>query len=180
MPNEVLVKAGTQLVWADATDFDNYPYADDYQLDLTGLTNGAARQGAQGDLGETRARQWSVTLNVEINVAPVSATTVDVYWAPSADSVPASGNPGGITGSDAAYTGTAGDSLDDSLKQLDFLGSLICTADIHPAEQHQLVSVYRPPTRYGSPVVYNKSGQAMVPDAFHAYILFQPIVDEIQ
>ncbi len=180
MPNEVLVKVGTQLVWADDTDFDGDPYAKDYQLDLTGLANSGARQGTMGDLGETRAALWAGTLCVEMAVATASGPTIDVYFAPSVNSIAASGNPGGITGSDAAYTGTAGDSLDDSLKQLDYVGSLVCTSDAHPVEQLQLVAVYRPPTRYVSPVIYNKSGQAVVADAEHSYLLLQPIVDEIQ
>jgi len=180
MPNEVLVKAGTPIVWADATDFDNDPFADTYQMDLTGLATANARQGAKGDFGATRAAKYAVVLNVEIDVAPVSATTVEVYFAPSVSSIAASGNAGGIIGADAAYTGTAGDSLDDSLKQLDLVGVLVCTADADPAEQNQLIAVYSPPTRYGSPVVYNKSGQTHVGDATHAYLLFEPIVDEVQ
>jgi len=180
MANEVLVKAGTQKVWADATDFDDDPFADDYQIDLTSLANAAARQGAKGDFGATRAAKYAVFLSVEIDVAPVSGTTVEVYWAPSPSATAANENPGGVVGADGAYTGTAGDSLDDSLKQLDLIGVLVCTADADPVMQIQLVGVYSPPMRYGSPVIYNKSGQAHVGDATHSYLMFQPIVDEIQ
>lgn len=180
MANEVLVKVGTQLVWADATDFDNSPYADDYQLDLTSLANSTARQGAKGDFGATRADRYAVFLSVEIDVAPASGEVIEVYWAPSPSATAANENPGGVSGSDAAYTGTSGDILDDSIKQLDFIGALICTSDADPTMQTQLIGVYSPPMRYGSPVIYNKSGQAHVADATHSYLMFQPIVDEIQ
>lgn len=180
MANEILQKVGTQKVWADATDFDNDPFADDYQLDLTSLASAAARQGAKGDFGATRAGQYAVFLSVEIDVAPTSGLTVEVYFGPSPDVTAGDENPGGLTGADAAYTGTAGDSLDDSVKQLDFIGSLVCTADADPVMQTQLVGVYSPKMRYGSPVIYNKSGQAHVGDATQSYLMFQPIVDEIQ
>lgn len=180
MANEVLVKVGTQKVWADATDFDNDPFADDYQLDLTSLANDGARQGAKGDFGATRAAKYAIFMAFEPDVAPVSGTVIEVYFAPSPDATAADENPGGVSGSDAAYTGTAGDSLDDSIKQLDFIGNIVCTADADPVMQIQLVGVYSPPMRYGSPVVYNKCGQAHVGDATHSYLMFQPIIDEIQ
>lgn len=180
MATDVLWANGTQLVWADATDFDNDPFADDYQLDLTSLANGAARQGAKGDFGATRAREWAVFASVEIDVAPASGEVVEIYIAPSPDSAAADENPGGVSGSDAAYTGTAGDSLADSLFQLEYLGKIVCTADADPVMQTAFIGVYRPYMRYGSPVVYNQSGQAHVGDAEHSYLLFIPLKDQIQ
>ncbi len=179
MPNEVLVKAGTQIVLADATDFDNNPAADTDQIDLTSLADGGARQSNKFDFGATRARMYNVAVSVEIDVAPVSGTVVDIYLAPSIVSGAALENPGGIVGADGAYTGTAGDSLADSLKQLDFIGSVICTLDADPVMQNQNF-VYAPHARYGTLVVFNQSGQAFVADATHHYIIFEPIVDEIQ
>lgn len=180
MATEVRVKAGTQLVWADTTDFDDDPFAQDYQLDLTSLANAAARQGAKGDFGATRARRYAVFASIEIDVAPASGEVIDLYFAPSPDAAAGDENPGGVSGADAAYIGTAGDSIADSLKQLDFIGSLVCTSDADPVMQIQLIGVYSPPMRYGSPVVFNQCGQAHVGDATHSYLLFQPIMDEIQ
>jgi hypothetical protein len=119
-------------------------------------------------------------LSIQIDVAPASGTVIDVYFAPSPDATAGNENPGGVSGADAAYTGTAGDSIADSLKQLDFIGSLVCTADADPVMQIQLIGVYSPPMRYGSPVIFNQSGQAHVGDATHSYLMFQPIIDEIQ
>jgi hypothetical protein len=179
MANEVLVKVGTALVLADITDFDGSPSAQTDQIDLTSLADAAARQSDQIDFGAVRAAMFNVQCSFEVDVAPVSGTFIYVYFAPSISGTAANENPGGISGSDAAYTGTAGDSLDDSLKQLDFIGSVICTADADPVMQTQSF-VYAPHARYGTLVVYNNSGQAFVADATHHYVIFEPIIDEIQ
>lgn len=179
MANEILIKEGTQIVCADATDYDNDPVADTDQLDLTSLANSAARQGDKIDFTATRARRYRVTLNVEIDVAPASGAVVELYFAPSEEAAAADSNPGGVSGSDSAYSGTTGDSLDDSIKQLDFIGSIVCTSDADPAEQQQSW-VYSPSARYGTPVVYNKSGQAFVGDATEMWLIFTPLIDEVQ
>jgi hypothetical protein len=179
MANEILQKAGTWIVLADATDFDNDPADDTDQIDLTSLANAGARQSDQIDFGATRAARYNVACSFEVDVAPASGAVIDVYFAPSIDSTAATENPGGVTGSDGAYTGTAGDSLADSLKQLDYIGSVICTADADPVMQNQNF-VYAPHTRYGTLVVFNQSGQAFVADATHHYVIFEPIIDEIQ
>ncbi len=177
MANEILVKTGTAKVWADATDYT--PNDEDYQIDLTSLADGAARQGAKGDLGATRPRRYAVEVWIEYDVAPVSGTTCDIYWAPSAHATAATENHGGASGSDAAYTGTAGDSLDDSLKQLDFIGSCILTSDAATVVQ-RFSFVYSPPHRYGMPVIDNNGGQALEGDAVEMAFKMIPIVDEVQ
>jgi hypothetical protein len=179
MANEVLVKMGTAIVWADTTDFGGSPIARTVQIDLTSVANGAARQGVKVDLGATRADRYAVTLRVELDVAATSGTTVDLYWAPSPHTTAGTANPGGVSGTDAAYTGTAGDSIADSVKQLDHIGSLVCTADAATVVQQQ-AWIYSPPERYGSPVVFNQSGQAFEGDAVEMSIIFNPIVDEVQ
>jgi hypothetical protein len=179
MPNEILVKVGTAIVLADATDFDNSPSADTDQIDLTSLANGAARQSAKFDFTATRAAKYNVACSFEVDVAPASGAVISVYIAPSISGTAANENPGGISGSDAAYTGTAGDSLADSLLQLDFIGDVVCTADADPVMQNQSF-VYVPHARYGTLVVYNQSGQAFVGDATHHYVIFEPIIDEVQ
>lgn len=179
MANEILVKVGTALVLADATDFDNNPSADTDQIDLTSLANGAARQSDKIDFTAARAAVFNVACSFEVDVAPASGVVIDIYFAPSISGAAANENPGGISGSDSAYTGTAADSLVDSLKQLDLIGSMICTSDADPAMQNQSF-VYAPQTRYGTLVVHNRSGQAFVADATHHYVIFEPIIDEIQ
>jgi len=179
MANEILQKVGTPIVLADTTDFDDDPFAQTDQIDLTSLANGGARQSTKFDFGATRAAKYNVVGSMEVDVAPVSGTVVDLYLAPSLEATAGDSNPGGIVGADGAYTGTAGDSLADSLKQLDFIGSIICTADADPVMQTQYF-VYAPHARYGTLVVFNQSGQAFVADATHHFIIFEPIIDEIQ
>jgi hypothetical protein len=176
MANEVLQKAGTLLVWAHDAD---YVPAMDYELDLTSLADGAARQGVKGDLGALRAAQYRMEVWVEMDVAPASGATVDIYWAASRSATAGTNNPAGTTGADAAYTGTAGDSLDDSLKQLVFIGSVVLTSDDAPVVQ-RMVFTFVPPLRYGMPVVDNNSGQAFEGDAEEMAIKVIPIIDEIQ
>lgn len=183
MSNEILTKVGSgSVVWADhAGDFGDSPLAGSIQgqLTLVSLADGAARQGVKVDLGATRASKYSVTLRVEYDVAPVSGTICSLYYAPSPHATAATANPGGASGSDAAYTGTAGDSLADSLKQLDLIGVLICTADAATVVQQQTF-VYSPSERYGMPVVFNEGGQAFEGDDIEMSVTLNPIVDEIQ
>ncbi len=184
--NQVLRKIGSPLrvVLANASDFDNLPFPDTDQMDMTSLADAAARQSDQFDFGESvDVGEWSevydVACSFEVDVAPVSGTIIEVYLAPSINSDPALDNPGGVSGSDSAYTGTAGDSLVDSLKQLDFIGSVVCTSDADPVMQIQAFA-YSPHARFGTLVVVNNSGETFVGDAIHHYIIFTPIVPEIQ
>lgn len=177
--NEILSKNGTQIVWADATDFGGSPVARTVQIDLTSLAAGAARQGVKVDLGATRAVRADVTLRPEFDVAPASGKVVSLWWAPSESGVAGTANPGGVSGTDAAYTGTAGDSLADSVTQLQRIGVLVATSDIAPVVQQQTWTFF-PTCRYGSPVVYNETDQALEGDAIEMSIIWTPVIDEIQ
>ena len=179
MANEILVKSGTPILWADVTDYAGDGGTRTHQIDLTSLADGAARQGAKADLGATRAKEYTVTMCVEMAVAPVSAASIALYWAPSLHATAATLNPGGCSGADAAYTGTSGDSLDDSLLQLIPLGSLSLTADADPALQIYVATLF-PPHRYGMPVVDNNGGQAMHSDAIECFVSITPMIPEIQ
>jgi len=179
MANEILMKSGTPVVWADATDYAGDGGTRTHQIDLTDLADGAARQGAKADLGATRAKQYAVTVCVEMAVAPASKDAVDVYWAASPHATAGTVNPGGCSGADAAYTGTAGDSLDDSLMQLQYLGSISLTADADPLLQIQTFTLF-PQHRYGMPVIDNNGGQAMHSDAIECFVALTPIIPEVQ
>lgn len=179
MANEILVKSGTPVVWADSADYAGDGGARTHQIDLTDLADGAARQGAKADLGATRAKEFSVTVCVEMAIAPASQAAIDVYWATSPHATPATMNPGGTSGVDAAYTGTAGDSLDDSLLQLQYLGPISLTADDDPVLQSQTFTLL-PQHRYGMPVIDNNGGQAMHSDAIECFVAATPIISEVQ
>lgn len=179
MANEILVKSGTPVVWADTTDYAGDGGTRTHQIDLTDLADGAARQGAKADLGATRAKQFAVTVCVEMAIDPISKTSVDVYWAASPHATAATMNPGGCSGADAAYAGTAGDSLDDSLMQLQYLGSVSLTSDDDPVLQIQTFTLF-PQHRYGMPVIDNNGGQAMHSDAIECFVALTPITPEVQ
>lgn len=183
MANEVLLKAQTAIVIADTTD-----YAGDYgtrthQIDLTSLAAAAARQSAKVDLavsGALLAPLYAVILVVEFDVAPTSGDNVDLYVGFSPSATAATANPGGLTGSDGAYTGTAGDSLDDSLKQLTFLGALIATSDAAAVVEPHSLGFLIPTERYASFVVDNNADQAFEGDAIEMAIRLVPWTHEIQ
>jgi len=182
MPTEALVKNGTPVVWADTTDYTGTVsgLTRTSQIDLTSVASGASRQGAKVDLGATRAAKYEVLIAVEFASGAISDETVDIYLAWSPSSTAANANPGGVSGSDAAYTGTAGDSLADSVKQLEYVGSLTTTADQTTVVQYGKVGELFAPSRYVSPVLVNNSTGALVADAVEMYIALIPIIDELQ
>lgn len=179
MANEILAKNGTPIVWADTTDFGDSPIARTVQIDLTSLASTAARQGVKVDLGALRAARYDVTLRPEFDVAPVSGRVVSLWWAPSESPTAGTANPGGVSGADAAYTGTAGDSLADSIRQLQLIGVLVATSDAATVVNQETFRFF-PSCRYGSPVVWNETDQAFEGDADEMSIIFTPVIDEVQ
>jgi len=179
MANEILLKELTPTVWADTTDYNGDGGTRTHQIDLTGLAAAAARQGAKADLGATRAPRYAVTARIEFASAPTDLDTVEIYMGPSLSATAATANPGGLTGADAAYTGTAGSTLAESLLQLDYIGTLTCTNDGTTVVLQQ-TWVYSPPLRYVSPVVVNSATPAFVADAVEMSITMMPLVDEVQ
>lgn len=169
------------LVWANLAEYVDPSAAGvlarSYQLDLGGLADGAAWQGEKGNLGEFRAKAYKMWVAIEVDVAAVSGTTVDFYWAESPSYFGAECCPGGTDGASGPYTGTAGDSMDDSLKQLELIGSLILTADIATIVQYGVVGKLLDPLRYGMPVVDNNAGQALEGDAIEMCVALIPILD---
>lgn len=187
MANEVLQKVGTQISFADhAGDFA--PAAansleqgtpTDVQLSLASVADDAARQSAKFDFGATRAAQFSLMAAMEIAATPVAGQTIEFYLAPSPDATAANGNPGGVSGSDAAYTGYSSN-LDNSLKQLLFIGAMVVTAQATGTVQIGFIGVFSPPERYGSLIVVNRSGASLHSDDVEIHVVIGPIIDEIQ
>ena len=160
------ISYGTQLLYADhGTDFGAAPATagnsliigspTDVQIDLTGVAaSGGARQSAKsGDLGATRDFIIRVDACLEFETAPTDGENVDFYWAGSPSSTAATGNGGGVTGSDSAYTDTSG-----TLAELTYIGSLICRNNVICIGE---VGVFVPYHRYGSLVVVNNADQAL-------------------
>lgn len=180
MANEVLVKMGTPVCWADTTDYNSAGsgISRTHQIDLTSLADTKARQGAKADLGATRPEAYAVHVGLEFDVAPGVSDVCYVYWASSYSGTEGTGNDGGASGADAAYNDG---SEAEWLRQLTLIGVFHCTADAATTVQRQCVNDrFSPPTRYGMPVVWNESGQALEGDAVEMYVALIPRTDELQ
>ena len=105
---------GTPIIWAHGADFNPAGASDlgtteDYELDLTALADGVARQGEKGDLGATRPGEYAAFLRWETGAAaPTAGTRVDVYWAASTSATAANDNAGGTSGADGTWPADGG------------------------------------------------------------------------
>lgn len=177
--NEVLVKNGTPIVWADTTDYNPAAsgYTRSHQIALASLASTKARQGAKADLGATRAARYAVFVGMELDVAPTAGTVIELYWSGSASGTAGTGNDGGASGADEAYK----DGEESEWKaQLTHIGSLVLTNDAATTVQRGFLGFFTPPQRYGMPVVVNLAGQAFEGDDVEMYVALVPVVDEIQ
>lgn len=173
---------GTPIIWAHGDDFNpagasSLGTTEDYELDLTALADGAARQGEKGDLGATRPAMYAAFLRWETNSAPTAGTRVDVYWAASVSATAANDNPGGTSGADGAWPGDSNE--DEWALQLMPIGSLVLTNDATTIQIACINPAFHPPTRYGMPVVDNNSGQAAAADAVEMAFYLVPITEAI-
>lgn len=173
---------GTPIIWAHGADFNPAGATDlgtteDYELDLTALGDGVARQGEKGDLGATRAAIYACFLRWETNTAPTAGLTVDVFWAASTSATAANDNAGGASGADGAWPGDSNE--DEWSKQLIYVGTLVLTNDATTIQIGCINPAFSPPTRYGMPVVDNNSGQAAGADAVEMAFYMVPISEAI-
>ena len=189
MPNEVLVKSGTQIRFfvtgsfspADAGTNWTSGTPTDVVLTLASLANAAGRQSDKVDLGPTRAKVYECLGCVDFTgETPTAGSLVDYYWLPSTSTTQANGNVAGNSGADAAAPGGALGSITlDEFRQMGiFIGSL----KIHDGAvvQNGYVGSFSPPTRYGQLLVINNSGDAFEADDVEMHQVLNPVVDEIQ
>lgn len=179
MANLIYDTSATAIVFADATDFSgtNSGYTRTAQIDLTSIANGAARQSDKVDLGVDRSQLYSVRVGIELAVAPTAGNIVEFYWSASASATAGTGNDGGASGADGAYK--AGEEAEWK-KQLIFIGALVLTNDATTTVQVQSIGMFKPPERYGSVIVVNTSGQALVADAVEMFVALIGVNPEIQ
>lgn len=186
----ILQQSGTQLLFADATDFPNAGAGPPttaansliigsptkVQLDMTDVAAAAARQSTKtatlAHTGTAWPPRWILGACVEHVATPTAGETVDFYWNASPSATAGTGNGGGATGADAAFA-VAG------LPQLIYIGSLIlraATINIDPA-----IGTLWTPYLYGSLIVVNSSPTK----AFHSvmdetHVVLTPVLDDIQ
>lgn len=168
MANEILTKSGTAKVFKAS--------AGDAAITLASLASTKARQSVKLDLGATRADEYAVLAEIESGaVAPVAGTTVELWWSASPSATAGTQNPGGASGTDAAYKDAE---EAEWKKQLAFIGSIVCTNDA--ATVHRQEFLFRPTERYGSLIVVNLSGQALETDDNEHKVTFRPRIQEVQ
>ena len=168
LPDSVKKVIGTAIILADATDHapaaaNNLGTRTD-QIDCTDLAAGAARQSDKFDFGANMDLEYVLAACVEWETTPEIAAgeTLEFYVGFSHSATAAVGNPGGLSGSDAAYTGYAAGSLAASLKQLMLIG-VMNQDNVINTDQAQIataIGTFSPRDRYGVLVVYNKAAAA--------------------
>jgi hypothetical protein len=187
LPDSILLVEGPQFAFADhAGDFSPTTANDlrttsptTVQLSLASVANSTARQSEKCDLGANRPLGFQVSAAFELAATPVAGQTIELWWNPSANSTAANGNVGACSGSDAAYSGYSSN-LDASIKQLTYIGAFVCTAQATGTVQVATVGLLYPRMRYGSLVVYNRSGAAIHSDDVECHVVFEPIKPQIQ
>lgn len=160
MANEVLRKQGTARTWK--------PSGGDEVLTLTSLANSAGRAGDGHDWGATFARQFIVELLTKFASAPTAGNLVEVWWASSRDGT---NYDGGIAAGDAVQSDV------NAIQQCYFIGNLRADDDTDAQQQSW---IFEMPGRYGFPIVYNRSGQALSGTAGDHTLTMTPLIDEIQ
>jgi len=189
LPDSLKIVVGTDIVLADTTDHPpsaaNIIGVRTDQIDCTDLVAGAARQSAKFDFGTNMDAEYVFSAAIEWEVTPEIAAgeVVDFYMGYSVSAVDGTANPGGLSGSDAAYTGYGAGGLAASLKQLVFIGSMIMD-NVITTDQTQIqmgIATFRPRHQHGMLVVVNNAASA----AFHSDMvettfLIQPLVHQAQ
>lgn len=188
MANEVLLKVGTQLCFANhAGDFS--PAAGtslevgtptDVELVLAALAAGAAANSSKFDFGATWARQYSVQGVIEYFSAPTAGGTIDLYISPSPQSTAANANAGGADGVAGAWTGDGGGTVAETVRQLQYIGQFVVT-DLSGIQQMMVQEPFTPLQRYGQLIVVNNTSVNIAnTDDVETHIVFTPIKDEVQ
>lgn len=161
LPDYIKFTEGTAKSWKAS--------GGDYAITLTSVANGNGRQGAKGDLGAFWARTWVVMLVADLAAAGTNDTELELYSGESPSATAGTDNPGGLSGTDATFNTTP----TEYKKQLTPIGGLAVSANAGTALQKQLFE-FVPKCRYQSPVVVNRSGQALGATAGNFEIRFIP------
>lgn len=182
MANEILLKTftGTPMVFAHGADFDNSPFVDTEEMDMSSLGIGDSRESPKVDLGDLLSDNAKLPQRVavlgafEFADAPTAGKTVDLYWAASPSAGATDDNPYLITGSDAEIATPA----DAFLGQLQFIGSVPVQNVADVVFQKTFVTSFA--IRYGSLLVFNNTDQAFEASADKIHVDFYAMVDEAQ
>ncbi len=191
LPDSLKRVVGTALVFS-STEYSptdgGQPTGQDANLSFntTGGTgvgaSGVCWQSAKLDIGSANMdAEMQVDAYFEWHSAPTAGETANVYLAWSTTSTAGNGNPGNVSGANGVYQGYGADTASgtEALKQLEFVGSLVLTADadVHVAKIGTVV----PKSRYVSVVVENQSAVALAAtDAIESAVVLTPITYQVQ
>ena len=150
-------------------------------ITLASLANGngtsaGGRQAATLDMGANWAQRWRLECNFELAATPTAGNAVNLFGSWNTSTGAGDGN---TSGTDAAYTGYS-NNIDAATKQLEFMGSHICTAQATATVQKSLVGVIFPKGRYLNLVVDNRSGAAFHSTDTNQVITFTPLEESIE
>lgn len=153
----------------------------DAAITLASLANGngtsaGGRQAATLDLGANWAQRWRIETEFELAATPTAGNAINLFgsWYPTTGA-----GHGNTSGTDAAYTGYS-NNIDAATKQLEVLGSHICTAQATATVQKSLVGVIFPKGRYLNLVVDNRSGAAFHSTDTNQVIRLTPLEETVE
>ena len=185
LPDSAKFIIGTPIVLADSTyspTGTNSLGTRTDDLDLTNITARTAEQSARFDFTANIDVEYVLAACLEWGTAPAAGETVDFHIGyNNADNT--TGWPGGLVGGEvsADYAGYSSN-LTDSLKQLDFLGSMVATVQLSGTPQIDTsISTFTPRDRYGVLVAHNQSAaDPLVNHAVQQAVRITPLTMQIQ
>lgn len=139
-------------------------------------TSAGGRQAATLDFGALWARGWRMEVARELAATPTAGNAINYFASWQSASGAGLGN---TSGSDSAYTGYS-NNIDAATKQLEFLGSHICTAQATTTVQKSLIGIIFPKARYMNLVEDNRSGAAFHSTDTNQVITFTPLEESIE
>ncbi len=149
-------------------------------LDLVSLAASAYRQSAKFDFGAVRAPLYDVWGVLEFAASVAAGKAIEFYMGYSPSSTAANANPANLSGSDAAYTGYASNA-DDAVKQLQYVGAMITTANATTTLQVGYFGAFAPQGgRYGIAVVRSRLAVAFHSSSAKMHIVLNPTYHESQ
>ncbi len=187
LPDSIKLVDGTSYIIAYDTEWPASPTLGwsatvNSALDLGGLASAAMRQSAKLDLGANRDPLYKLEMTIEMETDPTSGQTIDVYVGWSDHGTAGTGNPAGLSGSDAAYSGYGGGTAAEGVRMLEYVGSLVLMAanDTDNAPQVAVIGTILPKARYCCFVVHNNSGVAVYATADETALRLTGITHQVQ
>lgn len=186
MSNETFIKNGPQFLFADHSgEFGSAPATAansqilaaytpvDVEFDPDGLAaSGGGWESAKCDLGADGARgtifRFDACIEFASGLEASDNDSIDFYWAATNKGAAGTGQPGGTSGTNAAYTDSPG-----SLAQLTKIGSLVCRGTVFETGN---IGWLTPDLRWGSLVCINNADQNFFTTMDETHVVATPVI----